>query len=269
MTPTTWLLFAYPKRYRPNYKKRNPGACTLISHFNKSITSKHYRAVSASNSQDPTPNTQYPTSNSQDPLLTTQPPTPTWLALGDSYTIGEGVKPEVRWPAQLAHHQHLSPPHYVAKTGWTTLHLLEAIAHTDFAGQYDWVSVQIGVNDQYDGIGTDAYREGLSNIIDFAVHKVARPQCVIVLSIPDYSVTPFAQNKGTRNEELTRIAQEVALFNTIAREIAAANQATYCDITPLSQQAANDPALLAEDGLHPSGKMYRMWVEKIVREVAF
>ena len=118
-------------------------------------------------------------------------PKATWLALGDSYTIGEGVAPEERWPAQLAQQLGFSAPEYLAETGWTTVDLLEAIAKTNFADHYDWVSVMIGVNDQYDGLGTETYREGLTRIIDFAIKKVADPHRIIVLSIPDYSVTPF------------------------------------------------------------------------------
>ena len=187
---------------------------------------------------------------------------PTWLALGDSYTIGEGVHPEERWPAQLAQQHRLAEPEYLAETGWTTVDLLEAMSHADFAKHYGWVSVQIGVNDQYDGLGTEEYRDNLNKILNFAVHKVADPSHAIVLSIPDYSVTTFAKNKQPE-----RIAREIVLFNTIAEELAAVKHATYCDITELSQRAANDPALLAEDELHLSGKMYGLWVEKLSGEV--
>lgn len=185
-----------------------------------------------------------------------------WLALGDSYTIGEGVPPEERWPTQLAQQFGFAAPEYLAETGWTTVDLLEAIAKTNFANHYDWVSVQIGVNDQYDGLGREAYREGLSQVIDFAVSKVTASHRVVVLSIPDYSVTPFGQD-----HEPQRIAREVALFNTIAREIAVTKQTTYCDITPLSQQALNDRTLLVEDGLHPSAHMYRLWVAEVVNHL--
>ena len=191
-------------------------------------------------------------------------PLPTFLALGDSYTIGEGVAPEERWPTQLAQMQHIAPPEYLARTGWTTVDLLKAIAIANFAENYDWVSVQIGVNDQYDGLGIPAYRKGLARILDFARSKVAAPHQVIVLSIPDYSVTPFAQSL-----EPVRIAQGIALFNTVALEIVRKKRATYCDITSLSQQVSGDPTLLVDDGLHPSGKMYQVWVEKLMREVSF
>ena len=187
---------------------------------------------------------------------------PTFLALGDSYTVGEGVLPQERWPTQLAQQLHFSAPKYVAETGWTAVDLLEAIELSIFAPQYDWVSVMIGVNDQYDGLGEKRYRVGLNRIVDFALSKVANAQRVVVLSIPDYSVTPFAHSR-----EPNHIAHEVASFNAIAQDIAAANHTTYCDITSESQLAANDSTLLVEDGLHPSGKMYRMWVERIRRDI--
>ena len=186
-----------------------------------------------------------------------------WLALGDSYTIGEGVMPEERWPTQLTQRYQFLPPTYLAKTGWTTQDLLRAIAASRLATRYNWVSVQIGVNDQYDGVDVSTYRNRLADIIDVALSRVTNPNCVLVLSIPDYSVTPFAQSR-----ELAGAAEAVALFNTVGCEIATSKQVTYCDITPLSQQAAHDLTLLAEDGLHPSGLMYRMWVEKLIQEVS-
>ena len=100
---------------------------------------------------------------------------PTWLALGDSYTIGEGVSSEDRWPAQLARKQHFALPQYLAKTGWTTVDLLEAIKLADLAPQYDWVSVMIGVNDQYDGLSIEWFQQGLTQIIDFAIDKARVP----------------------------------------------------------------------------------------------
>ena len=186
----------------------------------------------------------------------------TFLALGDSYTIGEGVKPFERWPAQLAQQNTFAPPHYLAETGWTTRDLLNAITSASFSPQYDWVSVLIGVNDQYDGLGEDVFQTGLSKILDFAMTKVANPKHVIVLSIPDYSVTPFAQNRAPE-----RIAQEIMRFNRITRATAEAKCTAYCDITPLSLLAADDITLLTEDTLHPSGKMYQQWADKVRAEV--
>lgn len=188
--------------------------------------------------------------------------TSTWLALGDSYTIGEGVRAEDRWPAQLAQQQGFSPPTYLAETGWTTVDLLSALSTASLAPRYDWVSVMIGVNDQYDGLGLSLYREGLNAIVDFAISRVEKPARVVVVSIPDYSITPFAQGR-----EPARTAQEIVLFNTVVQETAGAKGVSYCDVTALSQQAATDLTLLGEDELHPSAKMYQRWAEKIASNI--
>ncbi len=187
---------------------------------------------------------------------------PTWLALGDSYTIGEGVDPADRWPTQVATRNNMALPQYVAKTGWTTVDLLKAISQTHFQNYYDWISVLIGVNDQYDGLGTDVFRRGLIEIIEFAIQRVIHPSRVLVVSIPDYSVAPAVKDK-----EIAYITLEISQFNTVAKEIATAASATFCDITKLSRLAANELTLLVEDQLHPSGKMYTMWAEKIAQEV--
>lgn len=189
-------------------------------------------------------------------------PLPTWLALGDSYTIGEGVLPQERWPAQLAERLTLAPPQYVAQTGWTTVDLLEAIDQTSFENHYDWVSVLIGVNDQYDGLSIATYRQGLNKILDFSIHRVTQSHRVLLISIPDYSVTPAVADKDP-----IQIERELMRFNAVAQEIATAVSVTYCDITELSWRAANDPTLLVEDQLHPSGKMYALWAEKIAQEI--
>ena len=185
-----------------------------------------------------------------------------WLALGDSYTIGEGVPPEMRWPTQLTQSLGFAPPEYLAKTGWTTVDLLNAIASADLAARYDWVSVMVGVNDQYDGLGEGMFREGLNQIIDIALEKVAETQCVVVLSIPDYSRAPSIPDQDAK-----RIAGEVARFNTIIQEVARTKRTAYCDITPLSQQAGGDATRFVEDGLHPSGEMYRRWSEEVVHQI--
>ena len=188
--------------------------------------------------------------------------TSTWLALGDSYTIGEGVLPEDRWPAQLAQQLRFAPPVYLAKTGWTTVDLLEAIEQANLAQRYDWVSVMIGVNDQYDGLSIEQFQQGFTQIVDFAISRVEVSERVVVLTIPDYSVTPFVKDK-----ELGDIALAVAHFNSIIFEVAREEKVSCCDITLLSQRAAHDPSLLVEDGLHPSGKMYRMWAEKVTNDI--
>ncbi|MEQ9442174.1 MAG: SGNH/GDSL hydrolase family protein [Cyclobacteriaceae bacterium] len=189
---------------------------------------------------------------------------PTWLALGDSYTIGESVDMEARWPHQLTHRLGYADPTYLATTGWTTLDLQQAIEQTTFNPPYDWVSLLIGVNDQYQGLDIANYPREFEQLLDFAISQATtRPQ-VLVLSIPDYSVTPYAQRHDPE-----KIAAEIARYNEINQEISLEKGVQYCDITPLSLLAAEDLSLLAEDELHPSGKMYRLWVDKILYEIPF
>jgi lysophospholipase L1-like esterase len=149
----------------------------------------------------------------------------------------------------------------VAETGWTTVDLRKAIAQTELQDQYDWVSVQIGVNDQYDGLEIDKYHRGLDEIVRFAIQRVVQPQRVLVVSIPDYSVTP-----KVRDRDISHIAQEIKRFNEVAYQVATAALASYCDITELSQRAAHNLTLLAEDQLHPSAAMYALWAKKIAQK---
>ncbi|MEO6877360.1 MAG: SGNH/GDSL hydrolase family protein [Gemmatimonadaceae bacterium] len=184
------------------------------------------------------------------------------LALGDSYTIGEGVTAEERWVSRLAEllqarGVRLQPAMIVARTGWTTDELLAAIDAADPRGPFDLVTLLIGVNDQYRGRTTDDFRPGfrtlLARAIAFAGDRVDR---VLVLSIPDWSVTPFARGRDAAN-----IAAEIDAFNAVCRNETLAVGASYVDITPISRTAADDAGLLAGDGLHPSGRMYAAWAE--------
>jgi len=190
-----------------------------------------------------------------------------FLALGDSYTIGESVPPEERWPVLLAallraRDIPIEAPEIIAKTGWTTDELASAIQRANFQSPYDLVSLLIGVNNQYRGWSRDTYRtefaELLRRSIDFAG---GAPNRVIVLSIPDWGVTPFGA-RDIRERTPEQISAEIAAFNAINREETASLGAHYVDLTPTSQKAANDLSLLTSDHLHPSGKMYRLWVEE-------
>ncbi len=183
-----------------------------------------------------------------------------FLALGDSYTIGESVPPGQRWPVQLAtllreHGLEVEPPVIIATTGWTTDELAAGIRQAAPRGPYDLVSLLIGVNNQYRGRDLDEYRHQFADLlrqaIDFAGGDPAR---VVVLSIPDWSVTPFAA--GRRREA---VAEAIDLFNRANAEEAARLGARYVDITPISRLAAHQADLLAADGLHPSGRMYAQW----------
>jgi lysophospholipase L1-like esterase len=191
-----------------------------------------------------------------------------FLALGDSFTIGESVTPQERWPVQLAatlreRGKPIDDPIIVARTGWTTGELLSAIDQAGVSGPFDLVSLMAGVNNQYRGLDFEEYRAEFQVLLVRAIgYAGSDPTRVMVLSIPDWGVTPFA-----RDRDHERIAAEIDRFNQANREEAQRAGAHYIDVTPLSRQAAGDPIWIAEDGLHPSGKMYTRWV-KLVLPVA-
>lgn len=183
-----------------------------------------------------------------------------YLALGDSYTIGESVAVEERYPVQLARELKMSEPEIIAKTGWTTDELNAAIDKADPHGPYDLVTLLIGVNNQYRGRGADQYRTEFAALLQRAIGFAGgKKRNVVVVSIPDWGVTPFAKDR-----DQAKIAREIDQFNAINREETLRAGARYVDITPFSRTAANDPSLVAGDGLHPSGKMYSEWTRLIV-----
>jgi lysophospholipase L1-like esterase len=182
------------------------------------------------------------------------------LALGDSYTIGEGVAADDRWPVRLAamlraRGMAVADPVIVARTGWTTDELSNGIDAARPAGSFGLVTLLIGVNNQYRGRSTDEYRTQfralLARAISFADSKASR---VIVLSIPDWGATPFAQGR-----DRTRIATEIDAFNAINRDETVRAGARYVDVAPMSRRAAAEKTLVAGDGLHPSAAMYAEW----------
>jgi lysophospholipase L1-like esterase len=190
------------------------------------------------------------------------------LALGDSYTIGESIPSEGRWPEQLARRLRTAglptaDPLIIARTGWTTAELQAGIAQVDLQaeqGPFDLVTLLIGVNNQYRGGDPEIYRQEFSALLGLAVQFAGgEPGRVIVLSIPDWGVTPFAQLRHP-----ARIAAEIDAFNAINRAASQSAGAAYIDITPISRRAASDPSLLAPDGLHPSVKMYSAWVDLLL-----
>lgn len=198
--------------------------------------------------------------------------TPTYLALGDSYTIGEGVQERERWPVQLAAALHgqgtaIDAPRIIARTGWTTTELHEAIdaastaPDSDLATRpWDLVTLLAGVNDQYRGYGAERYRESFSRLLGRALGFAKLPGRLIVLSIPDWGVTPFARSRIGRD----LIGREIDSFNEVSAALAGGSGAHFVDITPLTRLAATQPGLLVSDGLHPSGESYRMWVEMVL-----
>lgn len=186
-----------------------------------------------------------------------------YLALGDSYTIGESVDSVQRWPVLLA--QALTEaglpveePRVIARTGWTTDELDEGIDDAELDETYGLVSLLIGVNNQYRGRDTEEYRAQLQGLLQRAVGFAdGDPGRVLVLSIPDWGVMPFAEGR-----DRAAIAREIDAFNRIKEREAERMGVHFVDITDISRLAASDPDLVAADGLHPSGTMYRRWVEK-------
>ena len=188
-----------------------------------------------------------------------------YLALGDSYTIGESVEAHERWPHQLAVLIEGTPEFsgqrvdvsIIAKTGWTTQELWEGIQARQLEPPYELVSLLIGVNNQYRGYDLNEYREQfiflLNKAIEYAGGDADR---VIVLSIPDWGVTPFAEGR-----DRTQIAKDIDAFNAVNKEETELAGAHYVDITPISRGAVVDPTLIANDGLHPSGQMYAEWAQ--------
>lgn len=189
----------------------------------------------------------------------------TMLALGDSYTIGSSVSIEERFPVQTRTRLvqaglKLNSPTIVAVSGWTTGNLLNAVNQAPPGNNYDIVTLLIGVNNQYQGRSQDEYRIEFASLLEKAIaYAGGRRSRVFVLSIPDYSVTPFAQNSDT-----AKIAREIDAFNTINKQITLAASITYLDITGISRDARRDPTLIAGDGLHPSGKQYERWTALLV-----
>ena len=186
-----------------------------------------------------------------------------YLALGDSYTIGEGVMPEARWPHRLAAALRvqgiaLEDPQIIATTGWTTDELEAAIAAQAPAGPFGLVSLLIGVNNQYRGRSVEDYAVQFRRLLERALHLASGSAGhVLVLSIPDWGVTPFA-----RDREPPRIARELDGYNAAAAAICSAHGVVFVDITALSRQHGAEPAMLADDGLHPSGAMYALWAQR-------
>ena len=184
-----------------------------------------------------------------------------FLALGDSYTIGEGVGEDERWPVQLAHRLRavgvgIADPTIIARTGWTTAELQSGIELQQPRGTFDLVTLQIGVNNQFRGLDESEFEKELDELLQRSItYAAGKSQSVIVLSIPDWGVTPFAGD-GDREQ----IAAAIDRFNAVQRARAAFYGCRYIDVTPESRKADSDRSLLADDQLHPSAKMYQRWV---------
>ena len=193
----------------------------------------------------------------------------TYLALGDSYTIGESVTAAERYPVQLTERLNadgldVEAPKIIATTGWTTRNLIDGIAAEDIEGNtYDLVSLLIGVNNQFQGKPLPEYRTEFTELLNAAIAFAGGDRArVFVVSIPDYGYTPFGQNNQAS------ISAGVDAFNDAARSITLAKEVDFFNITDISREwAAGDNTLVASDGLHPSGEQYRRWVESFYAAV--
>jgi lysophospholipase L1-like esterase len=185
-----------------------------------------------------------------------------YLALGDSYTIGESVPEAGRWPVQLAAALRgqgiaLADPRIIATTGWTTDELSAAMDAAEPLGRHDFVSLLVGVNNQYRGWNLGEYRVEFADLLDRAIALAGdRPDRVLVMSIPDWGVTPFGQASG---RDTADIARQLDAFNAAAADECAAREVAFVDITPVSRERGAEPGMVADDGLHPSAAMYTEW----------
>jgi lysophospholipase L1-like esterase len=187
-----------------------------------------------------------------------------FLALGDSYTIGESVSESSRFPVQAAAlfkqtGIHFNPPQIIAKTGWTTANLLNAISTADLTAPYDLVTLLIGVNNQYQGRSIAEYEKEFELLLNEAIILAGNDTShVVVISIPDWGATPFAEG---RNRD--QIAQQINAFNAVNKRISGNKNVQYIDITAGTRQALQDRSLVADDGLHPSAKEYARWAKAL------
>jgi Lysophospholipase L1 and related esterases len=188
-----------------------------------------------------------------------------YLALGDSYTIGESVTEAERWPNQLTNLLNqkggsISKPTIIATTGWRTDNLKNAMTIAKLQNEYDLVSLLIGVNNQYQGKPADQYAIEFEDLLVTAVQLAkGKKENVFVVSIPDYGFTPFGKPKQEK------ISKELDQFNSINKSITEKHGIAYFNITDISREGLNDSTLVASDGLHPSGKMYGLWAERIAK----
>ncbi|MEC7879956.1 MAG: SGNH/GDSL hydrolase family protein [Bacteroidota bacterium] len=186
-----------------------------------------------------------------------------FLALGDSYTIGQNVSEDQRWPNQIVNialnrDVLFDQPIIIAKTGWRTEQLLDTLKKINFIKKFDYVSLMIGVNNQYSLKSIDTFRLDLIKLLDISIGYTKKRDNVALISIPDWGVTPFGE-RYDRN----KIKEEIDQFNSVIIDVANTNDILYVDVTEISRRAFIEKDLIANDSLHPSGKMYKEWAEKI------
>ena len=191
-----------------------------------------------------------------------------YLALGDSYTKGEGVNPDDNYPNQLEQRFQVDKIKVkklsiIAETGWTTSNLLHALSTAKEDTSYNLVSLLIGVNNQFQLLDINIYKKEFEELVNKSVNLAGNwKERVFVLSIPDYSVTPFAHLLNS-----SHIQQEIDSYNAINKEISDKLGVTYFNITPISRKAEDDLNYLAPDELHPSAHQYGEWIDMIYPQV--
>lgn len=197
----------------------------------------------------------------------------TYLALGDSYTIGEGVDEYDRYPNQLVKRLsketffNWNAPKIIAKTGWTVDELNEGINNTDLSDQpFDLVTLLIGVNNQYRGRAVNVYKTEFEAMLKRAIAFAGdKPDHVVVISIPDWGVTPFATSRGT---DKVKVAGEIDAYNQAKKEVCENYGVAFIDITEDYREIGAKPEMVVEDNLHPSGLVYTRWTEKLFKKVS-
>jgi lysophospholipase L1-like esterase len=187
-----------------------------------------------------------------------------FLALGDSYTIGEGVAKEERWPSHLTRRLEregfgITDVQLIAQTAWTADELADAIDEACPRGPFDLVTLMIGVNDQYRSRPVDVFSPEYERLLQWSIGFAGgRAGRAIAISIPDWGATPFA-----RERDRSRIGREIDAYNARARELARRVGVAWVDVTPASRATLLEPALVTADGLHPSAQMHARWSELI------
>jgi len=240
----------------------------MVSHYNRSLRLRHLGFVVlvaalflGYSCIHKTPSTTMPVSEK------------TMLSLGDSYTIGESVGEDERFPNQTVkllekEGIHFSKPQIIAKTGWTTDELQHAIHEAKVTGTFDAVTLLIGVNNQYREYDKEVYRKEFKQLLVTSIkYAGGNADHVFVVSIPDWGVTPFGHNDAKQRGP-EKIGTEIDEYNAIGKEEASKAKVHFTDINPFSKKAAIDGALIANDNLHPSGKMYAEWADLLSKEMS-
>lgn len=190
-----------------------------------------------------------------------------YLALGDSYTIGESVPAAANFPNQLADSltktgKQCGSPLIIARTGWRTDQLMYAIQSANLKNEYDLVTLLIGVNNEFQGRSLAEYEHDFTLLCKKAIELARnKKKNVYIVSIPDYGYTPY----GQPNQK--KISERIDLFNASNKRISDSLELHYVNITPISRQGLGQPDLVAEDGLHPGAKMYALWVQEILKKM--